>query len=84
VDYLSCILTLLSTAMVGKKRWEGFVIASVNSVLICLIAHNTHQWGLIPANLFCIGLYLNNIHDWRKQGERGNPEITRSSTTVQS
>lgn len=66
LDYISCILTIGSTILVGKKRWEGWVVAGLNSVLICVIAVNTAQSGFIPANLFCLALYTYNIWQWRK------------------
>ena len=37
LDYLSCVLTVLSTVLVGKKLWQGWVIAGANSIVICLI-----------------------------------------------
>jgi hypothetical protein len=67
MDYLSCILTLVSTALVGKKRWQGFAIATVNSGLICMLARDAKQWGLIPANVVCMALYAKNIRKWRKE-----------------
>ncbi len=66
LDYISCVLTISSTILVGKKRWQGWVVAGLNSVLICIIAVNTAQIGFIPANLFCIALYTYNIWEWRK------------------
>ncbi len=66
LDYISCVLTIGSTILVGKKRWEGWVVAGFNSVLICVIAVNTAQLGFIPANLFCLALYAFNIWEWRK------------------
>ncbi len=69
LDYLSCILTVSSTILVGKRRWEGWVLAAANSVVICFIGFKTAQIGLIPANVFCIGLYAYNLHVWRKAEE---------------
>jgi hypothetical protein len=66
LDYLSCCLTVLSTILVGQKRWTGLVVASVNSVLVCLIGLRTGQLGFIPANLFCIGVYAFNLRSWVK------------------
>jgi hypothetical protein len=66
LDYISCLLTVGSTVLVGKKRWEGWVVAGVNSVVICVIAKDTSQLGFIPANLFCLALYTYNIWEWRK------------------
>jgi hypothetical protein len=65
LDYLSCLLTVLSTVLVGKKLWQGWVIAGVNSILICVIGMRTAQFGFVPGNLFCIGLYANNLWSWR-------------------
>jgi hypothetical protein len=66
LDYLSCCLTVLSTVLVGQKRWTGLVVATVNSVIVCVIGMRTGQLGFIPANLFCIGVYAFNIRSWVK------------------
>jgi hypothetical protein len=65
LDYLSCLLTILSTVLVGKKLWQGWVVAGVNSLIICFIGVRTAQFGFVPANLLCIGLYANNLARWR-------------------
>jgi len=51
--------------MVGRKLWAGWVVAAINSVLICIIGLRTSQLGFIPANIFCIALYAWNFHNWR-------------------
>ena len=66
LDYLSCVLTIFSTILVGKRCWEGWVLAAVNSVLICIIGFRTAQLGFIPANVFCLVLYAFNLRNWRK------------------
>ena len=67
LDYLSCLLTILSTVLIGKKLWQGWVIAGANSIIMCFIGVRTAQFGFLPANLFCIGLYANNLWNWRPQ-----------------
>jgi hypothetical protein len=69
LDYLSCILTIASTILVGRRCWEGWILAAVNSVLLCLIGLRTAQFGFIPANVFCIALYGINLRSWRKPHE---------------
>lgn len=64
LDYISCALTICSTVLIGKRRWEGWLVAAFNSVIICIIAINTAQIGFIPANAFCIALYAYNIRAW--------------------
>jgi hypothetical protein len=65
LDYISCILTIIPTVLVGKKLWQGWVIAGANSIIICVIGMRSAQFGFVPANLFCIGLYANNLRNWR-------------------
>jgi nicotinamide riboside transporter PnuC len=66
LDYISCVLTILSTILVGKRHWEGWALAAVNSVIICVIGVRTGQLGFIPANLFCLILCGVNLRTWRK------------------
>ena len=66
LDYLSCVLTILSTVLVGRKLWQGWMVAGANSVIICIIGIRTAQFGFVPANLFCLALYAYNFRTWRK------------------
>lgn len=70
LDYLSCLLTVLSTALVGRKQWTGLLIGSVNCLIICAIGWRTAQFGFIPANLFCIGIYALSIRSWMRDTAR--------------
>jgi hypothetical protein len=65
LNYVSCLLTVISTVLVGKRLWHGWMLAGLNSVIICLIGFQTKQWGFIPANLFCLAIYAHNIRKWR-------------------
>jgi hypothetical protein len=66
LDYVSCVLTVVSTILLGKRCWEGWILAGINSAVICVIGLRTAQFGFIPANLFCIALYAVNLRSWRK------------------
>ena len=61
LDYLSCVI--------GRRHWQGWVVAAVNSLIICLIGLRTAQLGFIPANLFCIVLYGVNLRTWRNAND---------------
>lgn len=67
LDYISCVLTVSAAILLGQKRWQGWLVAGVNSILVCDIAVNTSQTGFIPANVFCVALYAYNILGWRRQ-----------------
>jgi hypothetical protein len=73
LDYLSCLLTIVSTVLIGKKLWHGWIVAAVNSVVICFIGVRTAQFGFVPANLFCIGLYASNLSSWRPKSVGRRP-----------
>lgn len=64
LDWLSCCLTIASTILVGRKLSIGWIVAGINSVLICVIGAITHQYGFIPANILCICLYVVNVRNW--------------------
>ena len=61
LDYISCLLTVVSTVLVGRRIWQGWIIAGANSLIICWIGLRTAQLGFIPANLFCLAIYVYNI-----------------------
>ncbi len=71
LDYLSCILTVLATLLIGKKLWQGWVVAAVNSAVVCVIGVRTAQFGFVPANILCIALYTSNLVNWlpKKQNQ---------------
>lgn len=76
LDYFSCFLTVVSTVLVGRKHWMGLVIASVNSVIVCVIGMRTGQYGFVPANLFCILTYAWCVGTWRRDSK---PELVRAT-----
>ncbi|MBZ5657556.1 MAG: hypothetical protein LAO56_19995 [Acidobacteriia bacterium] len=69
LDYLSCVLTITSTILVGRRCWEGWLLATVNSVIMCVIGFKTAQLGFIPANVFCIAISVINLRTWRRVPE---------------
>ena len=77
LDYISCVLTIGSTVLIGKRHWRGWLIAAANSVIICYIGFQTEQTGFIPANLFCLGIYGYNVYQWRSaEPEQSQPAAT--------
>ena len=66
LDYLSCVLTITSTILVGRRCWEGWALASINCVVMCVIGIRTQQLGFIPANVFCLVASALNLRAWRR------------------
>jgi hypothetical protein len=65
LDYVSCLLTILSTILIGRRLWYGWILAAINSLAICVIGIQTAQYGFLPGNLLCIVLYAHNLSNWR-------------------
>jgi hypothetical protein len=80
LDYLSCVLTILSTLLIGRKKWQGWIAAGINSVVISVIGIRTAQTGFVPANLFCIAIYAYNVLEWRRQARPSSPGEAMSDT----
>ena len=80
LDYISCLLTVLSTILIGRHTWQGWIIAGANSVLICVIGLRTAQLGFIPANLFCLAIYGYNVIKWRSDEPLPDHERQGSQT----
>jgi hypothetical protein len=67
LDCLSCVLTVLSTILVGRRCWGGLGAGGGDEQPDHLRHRvRTAQLGFIPANLFCIVLYAVNLRTWRK------------------
>jgi hypothetical protein len=75
LDYLSCVLTIASTVLIGRQMWQGWIVTGVNSIILCIIGIKTQQFGLIPANLFCLAMYGYNVFTWRTAMKSGAAEI---------
>jgi predicted metal-dependent hydrolase len=71
LSYISCLLTIISTVLVGRRYWQGWVVAGVNSMIVTVIGVRTAQWGFVPANLFCVAIYFYNIRSWRLSADGG-------------
>ena len=71
LSYFSCMLTIASTVLVGRRLWQGWVVAGVNSAIIAAIGWQTGQWGFVPANLFCLAIYAYNLKTWRAPQDNG-------------
>jgi len=81
LDYVSCVLTVLGTILLGKKLWQGWVVAAVNSAVVCVIGVRTAQFGFVPANLLCIALYTGNLFHWRF---KSRPAAVKSDSDLRS
>jgi hypothetical protein len=46
--------------------WTGLVVSGLNSLIVCVIALHTSQYGFIPANVFCICINVFNLRAWLK------------------
>lgn len=71
-DIISAALTVTSMLAIGQKRWQGWGLAFLNSVVVCILAVHVapKQWALIPTNLFCLVIYSRNLVKWHCEERR--------------
>lgn len=72
-DIISAALTFTSMLSVGQRKWQGWGLAFLNSVAVCILAVHVarKQWALIPTNVFCLVIYTRNLIMWRRDdGQR--------------
>jgi hypothetical protein len=82
LDYLSCLLTIIATVLVGKKMWTGLVVSCVNSLIVCVIGMHTAQYGFIPANVFCICINAYNLRAWSRAQEDPSESATDAGSEL--
>lgn len=77
-DIISATLTLASMLAIGQKKWQGWGLAFLNSVTVCILAVHVapKQWALIPTNLFCLVIYARNLFIWQRDERR--QRVTRA------
>jgi hypothetical protein len=71
-DIISAALTLTSMLAVGQRKWQGWALAFLNSVAVCILAVHVapKQWALIPTNVFCLVIYTHNLIKWRRDNQK--------------
>ena len=80
LDYLSCLLTVLATILVGRKMWTGLVVSGLNSLIVCVIGFHTSQYGFIPANVFCICINAFSLRAWLK-AQKDRPALDTDTSS---
>ena len=70
-DIISAALTFTSMLAVGQRKWQGWGLAFLNSVAVCILAVHVapKQWALIPTNVFCLVIYTRNLVKWRRDDQ---------------
>jgi len=70
---------VLATVLIGKKLWQGWVVAGINSAVVCVIGIRTAQFGFVPANLLCIALYTSKPVQLAGQNAAFSPDEKRGA-----
>jgi len=50
----------------GRRIWEGWILAAVNSVIICVISVRRRRRDSFPPTYFGIVLVWDHLRSWRK------------------
>ena|SRR5271157_5087906 len=67
---LTSVLSIACIITVGRHKWYGHLFGVMNCIVFTVIALHG-QWGYIPSNVICFGLYVRNAWQWRQNGNVG-------------
>ena len=82
---ISAAFTVTSMLAIGQKRWQGWALAFLNSVVVCILAVHVapKQWALIPTNLFCLIIYSRNLIKWHCEERQKRMSLPAHSKSCQ-
>lgn len=58
-------LGLIGAYFVGRKRWQGWIVMILASVLWIVFGLQTHQYGFAVASMAFLVVYSRNLRAWR-------------------
>ena len=64
LDWISSILSLWAIWVLGKKCWWGWLISLVNTFIFFYMNVHFKLWGLMPANIIALGIFIKNAREW--------------------
>jgi hypothetical protein len=67
LDWVCGAMALLSTFVLGKKKWYGWLISATTNALFVVLNARAHLWGVVPVSLFCCILNLWNMVKWWRE-----------------
>jgi hypothetical protein len=64
---------LIGAYFVGRKRWQGWIVMILASVLWIVFGLKTHQYGFTVASMAFLGVYSRNLRAWRADPSPAEP-----------
>ena len=68
MDWIVSILTILQMQFIAQRRWEGWVIALVNSCLWMVLVYQQQLWGLMALQLALSAQFAFALIRWTREG----------------
>ena len=66
IDILAMILTFTGLYLIGNKKKQGFIVASIGNITWVILGIFAQSIGLIFANIVIVILYIRGYMKWRK------------------
>ncbi len=64
MDWLVSILTIFQMQLIARKRWEGWLVALVNSGLWMILVYHQQLWGLMALQLVLSAQFAFALINW--------------------
>ena len=70
MDWLVSILTIFQMQLIARKRWEGWLVALVNSGLWMVLVYRQQLWGLMALQLVLSAQFAFALIRWTRESGR--------------
>lgn len=64
MDWLVSILTIIQMQLIARKRWEGWLVALVNSGLWMILVYQQELWGLMALQIILSAQFAFALINW--------------------
>ena len=67
VDIAAMLFTVIGLYIIGNKKRDGFLVASIGNILWVILGFLSQSTGLIIANVIIIAIYIRGYIKWRNE-----------------
>lgn len=68
MDWVVSVHTIVQMQLIASRRWEGWVVALVNSGLWMILSYQQGLWGLVTLQLVLSAQFSFALITWSRKG----------------
>lgn len=67
MDWVCAVLTIVQMQLIAQRKWQGWVVALVNSCLWSVLSYQQGLWGLVALQLVLSGQFAFALMQWSRE-----------------